>query len=213
MAIIRSILFWLSIYFLVILLVVGFFLSSPFIRRKNFADECAKLWARAVLFSLKIICNIDHKIIGLENMPQGACIMACKHQSMWETVIFHLVCKHPAYIYKKELLKIPFYGWYVKRMSGVKVDRSGGASALKELIKQTKFFLNKGNSIIIFPQGTRLHIDASTKQHPYQVGIAALYLACGVPVVPVALNSGALWSKSMLIKKSGTITMEILKPI
>lgn len=108
---------------------------------------------------------------------------------------------------------MPFYGWFVKRMTGAQVDRQGGASALKNLIKQTREILRQGHNIVIFPQGTRIPARASVEKYPYQVGIAALYLACDVPVVPAALNSGELWGKSMLIKKSGTITLEFLEPI
>jgi len=98
-------------------------------------------------------------------------------------------------------------------MTGIKVDRQGGASALKDMIKQVKYYLGKGHNIIIFPQGTRVPAAANVEQYPYQVGIAALYLAANVPVVPAALNSGKLWSKGLLIKKSGRITIEFLEPI
>ena len=194
-------------------MVVIYFAIFPFIKHDNLADDCAKIWSQSILLFLRLIHGIDYKIIGRDQLPSNACIIACKHQSAWETIIFHLLCRHPAYVYKKELLKVPFYGWFIKRMTGVKVDRQGGASALKNLIRQTKSILHKGHNIVIFPQGTRIPFGANVAQYPYQVGIAALYLACDVPVVPVALNSGALWSKSMLIKKSGTITLEFLEPI
>ena len=213
MPFIRSAIFWFLFYISVIALVTFYFAISVFIKRENLADDCAKLWAQFILLSLRLIHGVNYKIIGLDKLPQGHCIIACKHQSAWETIVFHLLCRHPAYIYKKELLKVPFYGWFVARMMGAQVDRSGGASALKNLIKQTKSILHKGHNIVIFPQGTRIPVGASVEQYPYQVGIAALYLACNVPVVPAALNSGALWSKSMIIKKSGTITLEFLEPI
>ena len=213
MPLIRSLIFWIIFYLLVIALVSGYFIVAPFIKRRSLADEGAKIWSQAILSLLRITHGINYKIVGLDKLPQTPCIIACKHQSAWETIVFHLLCRHPAYIYKKELLKVPFYGWFVKRMTGAKVDRQGGASALKNLIKQTKNILHRGHNIVIFPQGTRIPAGASVENYPYQVGIAALYLACNVPVVPVALNSGALWGKSMLIKKSGTITLEFLDPI
>lgn len=131
---------------------------------------------------------------------------------MWETIVMHLVMNRPVYAYKKELLNIPFYGWYLTIMSGIIVDRKGGASALKSLIKQTKEYLAKGQNIVIFPQGTRTPIGAKTKEYPYQSGIAALYLSCNVQVVPAALNSGVFWSKKGS-KKKGTIILEFLEPI
>jgi len=194
-------------------MVVIYFAISPFVKRKELADDCAKIWSQSILLFLRLIHGINYKIIGRDKLPSSPCIIACKHQSAWETIVFHLLCRHPAYVYKKELLKVPFYGWFVKKMTGVEVDRQGGASALKNLIRQTKSILSKGHNVVIFPQGTRIPFGASVAQYPYQVGIAALYLACDVPVVPVALNSGALWNKSMLIKKSGTITLEFLEPI
>ena len=177
------------------------------------ADHGAKVWAKFSLWMLKKLCGIDHEILGIKNIPERACIIACKHQSMWETIVMHLVCKRPVYVYKKELLKIPFYGWYVARMSGIKLDRKGGASALKDLIRQSKKYLAQGQNIIIFPQGTRVPLNTNSNQYPYQSGIAALYLACDVEVVPAALNSGAFWPKSSALKKSGKITLEFLEPI
>jgi len=98
-------------------------------------------------------------------------------------------------------------------MTAVKVDRQGGASALKDLIKQAKNILQCGHNIIIFPQGTRVPAKASSEGYPYQVGVAALYLACNVPVVPAALNSGEFWGKGLLIRKPGTIILKFLDPI
>ena len=182
------------------------------IRSRKLADNGAKVWSVVSIWMLKKICRIDHKILGLENLPKGPCIIACKHQSMWETVVMHLIFKHPAYAYKKELTKIPFYGWYLGVMSGIKVDRKGGARALKDLIKQSKFYLNNNQNIVIFPQGTRVPVDGDVKQYPYQAGIAALYLSCKVPVVTVALNSGIFWPKKG-VKRGGQISIKFLKPI
>jgi len=177
------------------------------------ADHGAKVWAVVGLFVLKKLCKIDHKFVGLEKIPQEPCIIACKHQSMWETIVMHLVLNRPVYAFKKELLKIPFYGWYLRIMSGITVDRKGGVSALKDLIKQTKKYLADRQSIVIFPQGTRVPVGADAEKYPYQAGIAALYLSCGVKVVPAALNSGIFWQKNKMLKKSGTITLEFLDPI
>ncbi len=98
-------------------------------------------------------------------------------------------------------------------MSGVKVDRQGKASALKEMIRETKATLHDGHNLVIFPQGTRVPVGAGVDKYPYQVGIAALYLACNVPVVPARLNSGRFWAKGFMIRRSGTIKMEFLEPI
>ena len=162
---------------------------------------------------LKKIFKIDHQVLGLEKLPKEPCIIACKHQSMWETVVMHLIIDRPVYAYKKELELIPFYGWFVKFMSGIKVDRKGGVRSLKSVINQAKNYLAKGQSVVIFPQGTRVPFGASIEKYPYQAGITALYLACGVPVIPAALNSGKFWPKSGSGKKSGKIILEFLDPI
>ena len=171
------------------------------------------MWAIGSLWLLKKLCGIDHEIRGLDKLPKEPCIIACKHQSMWETIVMHLVFHHPVYAYKKELQKIPFYGWYLKVMSGIKVDRKGGASALKDLIKQTKSYLSKGQTIVLFPQGTRVPVGGSIEKYPYQAGVTALYLACGVKVVPAALNSGVYWPKHKAKKNPGKIILEFLDPI
>lgn len=182
-------------------------------KNSELADRGAKLWSAMGLKVLKILCKIDFKVIGQENIPKYPAIIACKHQSMWETIVMHLLFHRPVYAYKKELRKIPFYGWFVGVMSGICVDRKGGASALKQVITQSKKYLAQNQSIIIFPQGTRVPVGESTDKYPYQAGITALYLACNVDVVPVALNSGIFWPKTSIQKKPGTIIIHFLQPI
>ncbi len=182
-------------------------------RSERLADHGAKVWSIVAMWTLKTMCGIDYKVLGLKNLPKGNFIVACKHQSMWETIVMNLVFHRPAYCYKKELLKIPFYGWYIKIMTGIRVDRNGGASALRSMVKQTKYYLDKKRNIIIFPQGTRVPVGATVEKYPYQAGIAALYLACNVPVVPAALNSGVYWPKHKVMKKSGTIKLKFFEPI
>lgn len=182
-------------------------------RDKKIADRGAKIWSIGVFWMLKKLCKIDYKIIGKENISKTPCIYACKHQSMWETVVMHLIIDRPVYAYKKELELIPFYGWFVKFMSGIKVDRKGGAKSLKSVINQAKKYLAKGQSVVIFPQGTRVPVDGSIQKYPYQAGITALYNSCDVKIVPVALNSGFFWPKGKIMKKSGTITIEFLPAI
>jgi len=132
---------------------------------------------------------------------------------MWETVIMHLIISRPVYAYKTELTKIPFYGWFLSLMSGIKVDRSGRASSLKHILQQSKQYLQTGQSIVIFPQGTRVPVDGDIAKYPYQSGIVALYQFCNVPVVPIALNSGLFLPKNIFNKKSGTIAIKFLPPI
>ncbi len=208
-----------SFLFLILLNLWGIIipiLYCPTFITKNtkIADHGAKIWSQFCLFMLRKICRIDHNIIGLEKLPKNEVfIIASKHQSTWETIVMHLIFNAPAYCYKKELLKIPFYGWYLKIMTGIAIDREGGVKSLKNLITQTKKCLLKKHNVIIFPQGTRVPVGASTDQYPYLSGIAALYNACDVKIVPAALNSGMFWDQKKILKKPGTITLEFLDPI
>ncbi len=190
------------------------FFPSFFIKNSYLADKGAKLWSIISIWLLKKLCKIDYKIVGKENIPTNQpFIIACKHQSMWETIIMHIIFDRPVYTYKKELLKIPFYGWFVAKMSSIVIDRKGGASSLKYLLKRAKFYLDKRQNIIIFPQGTRTPVNSSTTDYPYQSGIAALYNNFNVKIIPTALNSGEFWSKDKVEKKSGTIIIKFLPEI
>ncbi len=177
------------------------------------ADRGAKNWAKISLLVLEKLCGITYEIRGLENLPkENGFVVACKHQSMWETIVFHMIFNRPVYSWKKELLKIPFYGWFLKVMSGITIDRKGGAKALKNLLSQAKKYKDAGQNIILFPQGTRTPSGSSAKNYPYQIGIAAIYQHLQVDVVPAALNSGIYWNKKGF-KKSGKIILEFLPAI
>jgi 1-acyl-sn-glycerol-3-phosphate acyltransferase len=170
----------------------------------------ARLWIAFVLAWLRITCRLDHRLTGLENLPRGPAIIACKHQSSWETMAFTLLFPEIAIVLKRELLFIPIVGWAMARAGNIAVARGDGASALRGLVKQAKQALAEGRSIVIFPEGTRV---APGDSRPYQVGVAALYRQLGVPVVPVALNSGVFWGRRKFIKRPGVITVQVLSPI
>jgi 1-acyl-sn-glycerol-3-phosphate acyltransferase len=189
--------------------------SSVFITNNSkTADRGAKVWSQFIIWVLKKCFNITYQVKGLENLPtQGGYIVACKHQSMWETFVMHLIFNRPVYAYKKELLAVPFYGWYLRKMSGVIVDRQAGAKALKSLLIQSKKYLDNKQVVVIFPQGTRTPVNSLSDSYPYQSGLAALYAAMNVKIVPAALNSGLYWNKKGLTGKSGSIILEFLPPI
>jgi 1-acyl-sn-glycerol-3-phosphate acyltransferase len=213
MVFIRSLLF--SIFINVWGIIIPIIYSSVFITNNTkTADRGAKLWSGFIAFILEKFFGIKYEVRGLENLPKnGGYIVACKHQSMWETYIMHLVFNRPVYAYKKELLKIPFYGWFVGKMSGIVVDRKGGTKALKSLLSSSKEYLNNNRVIIIFPQGTRTPVNSDVKDYPYQSGIVALYSALNAKIVPAALNSGVYWNKKGLTGKAGKIILEFLPAI
>ena len=208
----RSIIYDIFICFWSFLIPVLY--SKSFITKdRKLADRGAKKWAKVAISALEKICNIKYEIRGLENLPQkSGFLVASKHQSMWDTIILMSFFNQPAYAWKKELTKIPFYGWFITVMSGITVDREGGAKALKHLLNESKKYFDNGQNVVIFPQGTRTKIGDKTEEYPYQPGVAAIYNHCKVPVVPVALNSGIYWNKKDT-KAPGTIILEFLPPI
>jgi 1-acyl-sn-glycerol-3-phosphate acyltransferase len=170
----------------------------------------ARLWIVFVLWWLRVTVGITHRVVGREHLPSGPAILACKHQSSWETLAFTLLFDDIAIVLKRELLFIPVVGWAMARAGNIAVARGEGAAALRGLLRQAKAAVAEGRSIMIFPEGTRVALG---DQKPYQVGAAALYRQLGVPVVPMALNSGLFWGRRQWVKRPGLITLEILPPI
>ena len=170
----------------------------------------ARMWIVFVLWWLRVTVGLTHRVVGRENLPAGPAILACKHQSSWETLSFTLLFDDIAIVLKRELLFIPVVGWAMARAGNIAVARGDGAAALRGLVKQAKATIAEGRSIVIFPEGTRV---PPGDRKPYQVGTAALYRQLGVPVVPMALNSGLFWGRRKWIKQPGVLTLEILPPI
>ncbi|TDQ83921.1 1-acyl-sn-glycerol-3-phosphate acyltransferase [Dongia mobilis] len=169
-----------------------------------------KVWIAGSLRLLKFCVGLGVRENGAKHLPKQPVLFAVKHQSAWETLYLSWRLNHPAFILKKELLLIPLFGWFLKRAGMIAIDRSGKAAALKKMVADARAVFAEGRPVIIFPEGTRVAPGAS---RPYQPGIAALYAQLGVPVVPVALNSGLYWGRKAILKKPGTITIEYLEPI
>ena len=169
-----------------------------------------QFWAHIVLVLLRIIVGLDHEIRGLDRIPRGGCIIAMKHQSAWDTLILHVVLGDFAAVVKRELLLVPFYGWYAARAGSIAIDRKGGASALRRLVAAARPVAAQGRPIVIFPEGTRV---APGARLPYQPGVAALYQALALPLVPAAVDSGYFWERRSFVKRPGRIVLEFLDPI
>ncbi len=167
-------------------------------------------WGRGTYFLLAVICGLRYQVRGLERLPRQPCIIASKHESAWDTMIFGLLARRPAHILKRELLRIPLFGWYLLRAGGIPIDREGGASALKHMIAEARRTVEDGRHIVIFPEGTRVAPGQRITYHP---GVAALYNQLKVSVVPVALNSGLFWGRRTFQKRPGCIVVEFLEPI
>ncbi len=174
------------------------------------AMRFGRFWAQGVLLLLRAIVGLDHEIRGLDRIPPGGCIVAMKHQSTWDVLIVPVVLGDPASVLKRELLLVPFYGWYAARAGSIAIDRKGGASALRGMVTAARPVVAQGRPIVIFPEGTRV---APGTRLPYLPGVAALYQALALPLVPAAVNSGYFWGRRRFVKRPGRIVLEFLEPI
>jgi 1-acyl-sn-glycerol-3-phosphate acyltransferase len=170
----------------------------------------ARSWCRVNLYAVRALCGIRWRVIGEQNIPTTSHVIMCKHSSTWETLALNLYFPPLSFVAKKELLKIPFFGWGFALSSPITIDRKAGRDAMEQIAEQGRARFAQGFWIVIYPEGTR--IPAGTRVR-YKTGGARLALALPAPVLPIAHNAGYLWPKGILGKKPGTITMSIGKPI
>ena len=168
------------------------------------------LWAYGVIWLMRTVLGLTYNAEVEGKLPQQNAIYACKHQSAWETMVLWVLVPRALFVMKKELYYIPFVGLWIWRAGNIAIDRKAGMSAIKQMIKQARARVAEGYNIIIFPEGTRITPGES---HPFLPGVAALYKYLGVPVVPMALNSGYFWPRNAVQKKSGSISLRYLESI
>jgi 1-acyl-sn-glycerol-3-phosphate acyltransferase len=208
MTALRSLLFNLVFFLWTVICLLILLPTLPM--RHNVSWRGARFWSRSLLWLLQCICGLSYRIEGRENLPPGPCILASKHQSAWDTIVYNLVVERPAFVLKRELLAIPLFGGYMRHYGMIAIDRGGGTKALKAMLAAAKQRVADGRALVIFPEGTR---TAPGSERPYHPGVSALYKALGVPVVPVALNSGCFWPRRAFLKRPGTIVLRLLPPI
>jgi len=169
-------------------------------------------YARTSLWLLRVICGTKVSWRGTENIPPGSCIVACKHQSAWETFALYTVLEDPIYILKRELMWIPLFGWYTWKAGLIPVDRSAGMAALSRMTARAQRAIAgpRPRQLVIFPEGTR---RAPGAEPSYRPGIVHLYARAGLSCVPAALNSGLFWPRRSLLRLPGTIVVEFLPAI
>ena len=169
-------------------------------------------YARSSLWLLRVICGTNVLWRGTENIPPGSFIVACKHQSAWETFALYAVLEDPTYILKRELMWIPLFGWYTWKAGLIPVDRNAGMAALSRMTARARRAIAgpRPRQLVIFPEGTRRSPGAEPS---YKPGIVHLYARAGLPCVPAALNSGLFWPRRSLMRRPGTIIVEFLPPI
>jgi 1-acyl-sn-glycerol-3-phosphate acyltransferase len=208
MIVVRSVLFNVLFYLnTVVFLIIGL---PTFFMPYQAIVEVAKTWGRANLFLLRFVAGVKFELRGRDRIPPGALIVASKHQSAWETFALMHLFTSPAFVMKRELLWIPVFGWLMFKGRMVGVDRSAGMRALIGLAAAARAELARGRQLIIFPEGTRRPVGA---EPAYKSGIAFLYAQADVPCLPVALNSGVFWPRRSILRRPGTVVVEILDPI
>ncbi|PLZ01671.1 1-acyl-sn-glycerol-3-phosphate acyltransferase [Burkholderia sp. WAC0059] len=168
-------------------------------------------WCRTTMFALRWLNGVRCRVLGLENLPDGPAVLLSKHQSAWETLAFPALMPRPlCYVFKRELLRIPFFGWTLGMLKMVHIDRREGIRAFRSVTRQGKARLAEGAWVIMFPEGTRTPVG---RQGQYKSGGARFAVEAGAPVVPIAHNAGRVWPRNSFIKYPGIVTVSIGPPI
>ena len=207
MLILRSLIFTIGQWLFTPIFTVVALLTFPFSRIRR--NKIISLWARTMLWWLRVTCNITYQLKGAENIPATPCVILAKHQSAWETLAFQLIFPPQVYVMKRELLWIPFFGWGLAMTSPIAINRGAGREALKQLVKLGKERLACGLWVVVFPEGTRIAPREQSKSH---IGGAWLASGAKATVLPVAHNAGLHWAKNTMLKRPGVITVSIGKP-
>jgi len=215
MAALRSALFFLWMVVTVIPWALAVLLASIFIRGPRLYWMCAG-WLAVAIWGAKVICGVRYRVQGMEHLPtaqdeKAAVLLAPKHQSTWETFAFPTLMPHPlCYVFKRELLYIPFFGWAMARLDMIHIDRSRRTEAWSRVAAQGRQFMSQGNWVIMFPEGTRIERGA---QGTYKSGASRLAIATGTPIAPIAVTSARCWPRKSFLLRPGVIDVSIGPPI
>jgi 1-acyl-sn-glycerol-3-phosphate acyltransferase len=209
MSLLRSTLF--NVFFFATTFVLTMFGTAVRIATPHRALDVARLWARVVVGGLRVICGIRLQVFGQERLPEGGpMLIASAHQSAFDTFVWLVLVPRCCYVLKQELLRIPLFGPLVQSTGMISVDRTGGASAMRGLLREAERAVREERQIVIFPEGTRAEPGTLL---PLQPGVAALAARTGLPVVPVVTDSGLCWGRRAFRKRPGTIHIRLLEPI
>ncbi|MSO71326.1 MAG: 1-acyl-sn-glycerol-3-phosphate acyltransferase [Alphaproteobacteria bacterium] len=208
MTVARALLFNAAFYLWTLAMMLWALVAS--IGQPRRVQRVVPVWSRASLWLLARITGLTHEVVGYDRLPPAPFIVAAKHQSAWDVLALTVLFPEAGFVLKQELRRLPLFGYLAARAGHIAVNRGGHARALTAMLAAVRDAVTRGRSIIVFPQGTRTQPGET---RPYRVGVAALYAELGVPVVPVALNSGLYWPRRWPIQRAGTIRVEILPPI
>jgi 1-acyl-sn-glycerol-3-phosphate acyltransferase len=173
-------------------------------------------WLRVAMWGCRVICGVHPRLQGMHHVPsaadaKGAVLLAPKHQSIWETFTLPTLMPHPlAYVFKRELLQIPFFGWAMGRLDMIHIDRSKRAEAFAKVAEQGARLFSEGVWVIMFPEGTR---TPRGSQGTYKTGASRLAVATAVPIVPIAVTSGRCWPRKSFLLRPGIVDVSIGAPI
>jgi 1-acyl-sn-glycerol-3-phosphate acyltransferase len=188
--------------------------ASLFLRGERIYWMCTG-WLRTAMWGCRVFCGVQPRVHGMDNLPPAdklsPVILLSKHQSTWETFTYPTIMSHPlAYVFKRELLYIPFFGWAMARMDMIHIDRSKRAEAFSRVVEQGQRILGNGSWIIMFPEGTRI---PRGQQGTYKSGGARLAVDTNTPVVPIAVSSAKCWPRKTFLVRPGVVDVSIGKPI
>lgn len=204
MILLRSLL--LALYMAVITPVYALIATLSFFLPAMTRYHIIATWAKSVLWVTSHIVGLRYQVIGQENLPDTPVVFLSKHQSAWETIAFQKILPPISFVLKRELLRIPFFGWGLAQFSCIAIDRAAGRDALDQVVEQGRQRLADGFSVLVFPEGTRVAMGSKKRFKP---GGAWLAQHAGVPVVPIAHNAGEFWQKNAFLKYPGMVTVSI----
>lgn len=208
-ATLRTIFFYLAYVPVTIVLSSLLLISSPFLSRHSIYRAC-RAWCKLVLFWLGFCCGIKHEIFGLENLPKSPCVIISNHQSSWETLFFYQLVFPVSTILKKELLRIPFFGWALGLANPIAIDRSKPREAARSLLVQGQNRIETGYFVVLFPEGRRYPVGKVGK---FSRSGAKLAIAAKVPIIPISHNAGLCWPPHRFTKSPGVIQIHIGSPV
>jgi 1-acyl-sn-glycerol-3-phosphate acyltransferase len=204
MAVVRSVLF--ALLQALITVPYSFLSLATFPLSAHSRYKVISFWARLVVWLARLVCGIRWQVLGREHLPPGPAVVLAKHQSAWETMALQLFFPPLSLVVKKDLLRIPFFGWGLRMLNPIAIDRQKGREALKQIEEQGLEKLRQGFWVLVFPEGTRVKPG---ERRRYGIGGTWLAAKAGVPVVPVAHNAGRLWGRNAFFKRPGLVTVSI----
>jgi len=204
----RSLVF--NVLFYIVFVVLAIVALPTFLMPIGALKSIVGLWANATQLLMRVICNIKVEFRGAGKIPRGPLVLVVKHQSFWETFALVPLLEHPIFILKRQLMRIPVFGQFLVKFGMIGIDRSAGVKALLEMTRRARSAVLSGSQLVIFPEGTRRPPGAAAD---YKTGFAQIYSACGVPCLPVALNSGLFWPRRTFMRYPGTLVVEFLDPL